>query len=78
MRFKVLNDVGLSVKIDSFSNVYGYCQLGISHRLPLVHTNIRITNPFNIVHVDVWGLAPISCINGIKYFLLFVDDYTRF
>ncbi len=34
--------------------------------------------PLELVHSDVWGPAPISSINGFRYYVIFVDDFTRF
>lgn len=33
---------------------------------------------FELVHSDLWGPAPITAINGMRYFLLFIDDFRRF
>lgn len=53
-------------------------QLSKSHRLLFNHTLTRSKFSFDIIHVDLWGLAPVISINGMKYFILFVDDCTRF
>ncbi|CAI7917334.1 unnamed protein product [Closterium sp. NIES-53] len=36
------------------------------------------TAPLETLHMDVWGLAPISGTDQERYFLLVVDDYTRY
>ncbi|CAI7780217.1 unnamed protein product [Closterium sp. NIES-53] len=36
------------------------------------------TAPLQTLHMDVWGLAPISGTDQERYFLLVVDDYTRY
>ncbi|XP_052726728.1 aldehyde dehydrogenase family 3 member F1-like isoform X1 [Vigna angularis] len=33
---------------------------------------------FHLIHVDIWGPLSISSIDGYKYFLTIVDDYSRF
>lgn len=33
---------------------------------------------FDIVCADIWGPYSIPCIDGHKYFLTLVDDYSRF
>ena len=33
--------------------------------------------PLELVHTDVWGLAPVSARNGVRYFLIFIDDFLR-
>ena len=34
--------------------------------------------PLQLVHSDVWGPGPINSINGHRYYVIFVDDFTRF
>lgn len=31
-----------------------------------------------LIHSDVWGLAPVTSINDYKYYLVFVDDFSKF
>ncbi|CAL9010842.1 unnamed protein product, partial [Prunus brigantina] len=33
--------------------------------------------PFALIHSDVWGPFPVSTVSGIRWFVTFVDDYTR-
>ncbi|CAI7872111.1 unnamed protein product [Closterium sp. NIES-53] len=37
-----------------------------------------ITAPLQTLHMDVWGPAPVSGTDQERYFLLVVDDYTRY
>lgn len=54
------------------------CQFAKHHR---VSSSPRInkcaSSPFDLVHSDVWGPCPISSKPGFKYFVTFVDDYSR-
>ncbi|CAI7787064.1 unnamed protein product [Closterium sp. NIES-53] len=36
------------------------------------------TAPLQFLHVDVWGQAPVGGMDQERYFLLVVDDYTRY
>ena len=38
----------------------------------------RRKTPFDIIHSDVWGPAPSTDLHGFRWFLLFVDDCSRF
>lgn len=38
------------------------------------HTNA----PFELVHMDVWGPSPVPSFSGYKYYLLLVDDFTKY
>lgn len=33
---------------------------------------------FELLHLDVWGPTPISSFKGFRYYLLVIDDFTRF
>ena len=55
-----------------------HCLIGKMHKLPFVHSQFQSTQPLELVHSDVWGPAPISSSNGYKYYLLFVDDFSRY
>lgn len=54
------------------------CRLGKSKVLPFpIHTP-KIVQPFDLIHSDVWGMAPITSHANYKYFVTFIDDYSRF
>ena len=38
----------------------------------------KSSRPLELVHSDVWGPAPVVSINDYKYYLVFVDDFTKF
>ena len=39
--------------------------------------NNMSANPFDLVHIDIWGPFNVSTPARHKYFLTIVDDYTR-
>jgi transposase InsO family protein len=54
------------------------CRLGKSKTLPFpIHTP-HIVQPFDLIHNDVWGMAPVTFHANYKYFVTFIDDYSRF
>ena len=34
--------------------------------------------PFHLIHCDVWGPSPHTDVNGFRWFLVCVDDHSRF
>ena len=53
------------------------CILAKSHRVSFpLHLNKKDT-PFALIHSNVWGPSPITSVNSFRWFVLFVDDYTR-
>ena len=54
------------------------CQYAKLHRVHLSpRINKRASAPFELVHYDVWGPCPILSPTGFKYFVTFVDDFSR-
>lgn len=48
-----------------------------SHSLPFPSTALKATSPFDIIHTNVWGIAPTLSSLGYKYYVTFVDDSSR-
>ena len=48
------------------------------HRFLLNKHDIQSTFMLQIVHSDVWGRALISSLFGYFYYVVFIDDYTRY
>ncbi|KAL5775594.1 hypothetical protein ACOSP7_013151 [Xanthoceras sorbifolium] len=48
------------------------------HKLPFSRIEIRVTHPLEIVYSNIWGPAPILSLDGFRYYIIFVDAYTRF
>lgn len=46
-------------------------------RLPFPQVGRRSTETLQIVHADVCGAMENKSIGGARYFLLFVDDFSR-
>ncbi|KAK8954800.1 hypothetical protein KSP39_PZI002048 [Platanthera zijinensis] len=53
------------------------CQLSKHTRTSYPVSISRSSAPFEIVHSDVWGPAPIVSYDGFRYFVSFIDDFTR-
>lgn len=43
---------------------------------PLIETTT--TQPLELLHVDLWGPAPLLSSQGYQYYLSILDDYTSF
>ena len=53
-------------------------QFAKHHRLSYSpRVNKRASALFELVHSDVWGLCPVVSPIGFRYFVTFVDDYSR-
>jgi hypothetical protein len=54
------------------------CQFGKQTKLPFNNSDFFSSAPFDLVHSDIWDSAPFSTEGGSRYFVIFVDDYSRF
>ena len=55
-----------------------HCLDGKMHQLPFLVSNKTSTTPFALVHADLWGPAPITSSTGFRFYLVLVDDFTKF
>lgn len=53
-------------------------QMGKSHKLPFPNSNTIYNKSLELVVVDLCGLAPITFDYGYKYYISFVDAYSRY
>ncbi|KAK7245636.1 hypothetical protein RIF29_40484 [Crotalaria pallida] len=54
------------------------CKLGKSKTLPFPIAGSHAEKCFDIIHSDVWGITPVTSHAHYKYFVTFIDDYSRF
>jgi hypothetical protein len=52
-------------------------QLGKQHRLPFPNDRNRSRNKLDLIHSNVWGPAENVSLGRSRYFVSFIDDYTR-
>ncbi|KAB2594907.1 hypothetical protein D8674_030357 [Pyrus ussuriensis x Pyrus communis] len=74
----MLKQSNIPVQTDDNHNTYISCIQGKMSRLPFPVRTARCTSPFQKVHTDVWGPTPVRSIEGYRYYVTFVDEYTRF
>lgn len=54
------------------------CEMGKHRRVSYApRVNNRVKAPFDLVHSDIWGPCPIISRRGFKYFVTFIDDFSR-
>lgn len=52
------------------------CSLGKLHQKPHVYVPTKTTRCFELVHSDLWGLSHVISMNGFRYYISFVDDFS--
>ena len=53
-------------------------QFGKQTALPFNNSVSHALSSFDLIHSDVWGPSPISTTGGSRYFVIFVDDFSRY
>ncbi|KAK4391658.1 Retrovirus-related Pol polyprotein from transposon RE2 [Sesamum angolense] len=54
------------------------CELGKHHRASFPpRVEKRSSSPFTLVHSDIWGPCRFESLRGFRYFITFIDDYSR-
>ncbi|GJS99805.1 retrovirus-related pol polyprotein from transposon TNT 1-94 [Tanacetum coccineum] len=86
LNFGTINDLARKDLVQGFprlkfekDHLYSACQLGKSkkhtHKPKTENTNLEV---LNTLHMDLCGPIQVQTINGKKYILVIVDDYSRF
>ena len=66
-------------QLDRVEEFYDSCALGKQHRHPFPQVaSYRADKPLDLFHADLCGKIKPSTAGGKNYFLLIVDDYSRY
>ncbi|PKA60460.1 Retrovirus-related Pol polyprotein from transposon TNT 1-94 [Apostasia shenzhenica] len=49
-----------------------------SHKLSFSSSTCTSTSPLELIYSDIWGPAPIISNEGFSYYVIFVDDFSKF
>uniref|UniRef100_A0A2N9FCY2 Integrase catalytic domain-containing protein n=1 Tax=Fagus sylvatica TaxID=28930 RepID=A0A2N9FCY2_FAGSY len=79
-----LNSIFSSGVLDKLDHQYVFnktcesCALAKAHTLPFSRSLNHASSAFDIVHSDVWGPPRVGSLTGKRYYVSFVDDWSRF
>ena len=63
------------------SDIFGFrcdiCELAKSHRASFSLILNKSLFPFMVIHYDVWGPSKVPTLSGSRWFVTFIDDYTK-
>jgi transposase InsO family protein len=74
---RVIHHHKLPISSSNDSTFCEPCQMAKSKRLPFHKSTRESSFPLQLVHSDVWQ-SPIVSLNGYRYYVIFIDDYSRF
>jgi len=65
----------ISNKADPFCSA---CAQAKGHQLPFYPFISKVCKPLQLIHSDVWGPSPTISVNGNRYYVSFIDVFTRY
>jgi len=74
----MLSSFKLPVASSKESPVCTACLGAKSKQLPFASTSGSANCPLALIYTDVWGPAPVSYRTGAKYYVSFLDAYTKY
>ena len=76
-KLQLLKQYVNDVHINKIASCCDICHFSKQKKLPfLVSTHVS-SNPFDLLHCDLWGPFATSTVDGFRFFLTIVDDFTR-
>jgi hypothetical protein len=64
-------------KVDKSRLVCDACELGKHTRSTYASIDLHSCEPFILIHSDVWGPCSVTSVSGVRWFVTFIDCYTR-
>ena len=80
--FRILHNVLKNFELPLTHQLSHYvcdaCCSSKSHKQPFNIFVHKSTIPLELIHYDVWGPAPITSHFGFQYYVIFVDDFSKY
>ena len=68
----------LKINKDDVPSFCCACQYGKQSIQPFKSTEVKTKLAFELIHIDLWGPAPIPSTHGHRYYISFVDDKIKY
>ena len=66
-----------NVNINKTASCCDICHFSKQKKLPFTASTHVSTHPFDLLHCDLWGPFATNTVDGFRFFLTIVDDFTR-
>ena len=73
----ISEDLGTTRQKNKGNTYCHICHLAKQKKLSFPSSNNMCNSIFELLHIDVWGPFSVETVDGYKYFLTIVDDYSR-
>ena len=74
----MLHKANIKCSNDSSMSICHSCLQGKFFKLPFHSSNTKSVNPFHTIHNDLWGPSPSVSADGFRYYITFIDEFTRY
>jgi hypothetical protein len=68
----------ISIKPSSTSSLCSDYYQAKAHKLPFLPSTSTTSKPLEVIHLDLWGPAPVLSTQGHRYYIHFIDEFSRF
>ena len=75
---KVASHCGISFSTGINKSLCSSCAMGKCSKLPFSSVSCSTSRPLELIHTDIWGPSPTVYVQGFRYYIIFVDDYTKY
>jgi len=74
----VLSTFRLPILANKATTPCSTCQLANGHQQPFYVSNSEICTALELIYSNVWGPSPVLSINGNRYYVSFIDAFSKF
>ena len=80
---QLFNTLHFSVSSKFIPQFCNACQFGKLHQITYSSSSLKTMKPFQLIHSDISHISYLTCpshisLDGYKYYLSFVDDFSRY
>ena len=75
---RIISRFSLPIVKNKADAICGACQQAKRQQLPFHDSTFHSNAPLDLIFSDVWGPSPICSINGRRYYVSFVDHFSKF
>ena len=75
---QIISKFGLPINTTKVEPACSACLSAKSKQLPFSQSSSQIKSPLDLIYSDLWGPSPVCSHNGHKYYISFLDAYSRY